>query len=90
MDLLATLAMTFVMSTTPADLEPGGPFCRANGRWYRQGEMACIELPCSDPHLARCDRVLNNPSWLKLQDECPLTFEPEPDPRGPDATLDAA
>lgn len=44
--------------------------CRANGRLYRHGELACLRLPTGD-QLARCDMVLNNSAWKKVSDGCP-------------------
>ncbi len=44
--------------------------CRANGRLYRHGELACLRLPTGD-QLARCDMVLNNSAWKKVRDGCP-------------------
>jgi hypothetical protein len=45
--------------------------CIANGRTFHHGEIACLRLP-SGPQLAQCGMVLNNSSWIKLQDGCPL------------------
>jgi hypothetical protein len=45
--------------------------CRANGRIFHHGEVACLHLP-SGPQLAQCGMVLNNSSWIKLQDGCPV------------------
>jgi hypothetical protein len=45
--------------------------CVANGRAFHHGEIACLRLP-SGPQLAQCGMVLNNSSWIKLQDGCPL------------------
>lgn len=44
--------------------------CRAHGRLYRHGELACLRLPTGDL-LARCDKVLNNSAWKKVRDGCP-------------------
>jgi hypothetical protein len=65
---------------TASDMEPDGPMCRANGQWYRQGEIACIEPPCMAPRLSRCGMVLNNSAWLKIEDGCPTTSVPLDDP----------
>jgi hypothetical protein len=83
MDFLATIALTLAVATAPDativhDMAPEGPMCRANGQWYRQGETACIDLPCSGPQLSRCDMVLNNSSWKKIQDGCPLAMKGGP------------
>jgi hypothetical protein len=45
--------------------------CMANGRMFHHGEIACLHLP-SGPQLAQCGMVLNNSSWIKLQDGCPV------------------
>jgi len=45
--------------------------CIANGRIFHHGEIACLHLP-SGPRLAQCGMVLNNSSWIKLQDGCPV------------------
>jgi hypothetical protein len=45
--------------------------CMANGRTFHHGEIACLHLP-SGPQLAQCGMVLNNSSWIKLQDGCPV------------------
>jgi hypothetical protein len=45
--------------------------CIANGRTFHHGEIACLRLP-SGPQLAQCGMVLNNSSWIKLQDGCPV------------------
>lgn len=58
---------------------PGGPtpgpalatsVCRANGQFFPAGGYACLVVSGST-HLARCDTVLNDPSWTKVQEGCP-------------------
>jgi hypothetical protein len=44
--------------------------CRANGRSFEQGQVACLRLP-NGAELARCGKELNNSSWKKVQDGCP-------------------
>jgi hypothetical protein len=52
--------------------------CIANGRVFHHGEIACLRLP-SGPQLAQCGMVLNNSSWIKLQDGCPVAaIAPQP------------
>lgn len=51
--------------------------CRANGRLYRHGELACLRLPTGD-QLARCDMVLNNSAWKKVSDDCPEASAGDP------------
>lgn len=81
MELLATIALTIAVTTAQdlpkvPDMEPSGAMCRANGQWYRQGEVACIQPPCMEPSLSRCGMVLNNSAWQKIQDGCPTTITP--------------
>jgi hypothetical protein len=40
--------------------------CRAHGKDYEQGQIACIR-----GQLARCDMNLNNSSWKIISDVCP-------------------
>lgn len=75
MDVPALAMM--LASFAAADMEPDGPMCRANGQWYRQGEIACIEPPCMPPRLSLCGMVLNNSAWLKIEDGCPISSTPE-------------
>lgn len=57
---------------SPATSAAAGTFdCRANGAMIPQGEVACLHLPSGD-QLARCEKVLNNPSWVKTGDGCPV------------------
>jgi hypothetical protein len=82
MDILATIALTLAIATGPEgtivhDREPGEPMCRANGQWYSQGEIACIQPPCMEPRLSRCGMVLNNSAWEKIEDGCPIGSAPQ-------------
>lgn len=52
--------------------------CLANGRAYPRGGIACIAPPGAH-YLARCDIELNNTSWKKLRDGCPMTTENKTD-----------
>jgi hypothetical protein len=47
--------------------------CVAEGKRFHLGEVACLSLP-QGRQLARCSMVLNNSSWTKLEDSCPLAF----------------
>ncbi len=47
------------------------------GRKYEQGEVACLTLS-GGSQLMRCAMVLNNSSWEKLQDGCPLSMNSVP------------
>jgi hypothetical protein len=44
--------------------------CRANGKIYHHGEVACLKLP-GGAQLAQCGMVLNNSAWKKIADGCP-------------------
>ena len=44
--------------------------CLANGKSFQLGQVACLTI-AGQSHLARCDMVLNNTSWTKIQDSCP-------------------
>jgi hypothetical protein len=47
------------------------PFvCRANDQLFPVGGFACLTLD-GRKQLSRCDAVLNNSSWTKVQDGCP-------------------
>jgi hypothetical protein len=73
---METLAGAIVMLATATAVPlpvADGAVCVANGRTFAQGEFACIELPCQTPYLARCGMVLNNSSWQKISDQCPIT-----------------
>ncbi len=45
--------------------------CIANGQRIAEGETFCIRMRSGAVFLARCERVLNNTSWKRLQDGCP-------------------
>lgn len=44
--------------------------CLANGKSYQLGQVACLTVS-DQSHMARCDLVLNNTSWTKIDDTCP-------------------
>ncbi|MFN3549681.1 MAG: hypothetical protein ACK4U0_19530 [Mesorhizobium sp.] len=52
--------------------------CAANGTRYEMGAVVCIRGP-SGNWLARCGKVLNNSSWAKLTEGCPLTLDKRDD-----------
>lgn len=55
--------------------------CRANGQNYAEGQLACIHLP-SGSYIARCGKVLNNTSWVKVSDGCPQANAIDPPSSG--------
>lgn len=40
--------------------------CKANGRDYHEGDIACIR-----GRLSRCEMFLNNTTWKEIADDCP-------------------
>lgn len=57
--------------------------CVANGTTYGLGQVICLKLG-TKPFMARCEQVLNNTSWKKLQDGCPSAqLTPIPDQDSP-------
>lgn len=69
--LFASVVVLIAATPARADSE-----CLANGTFFQIGQIACL-MPSSTPYLARCDEVLNNTSWVKLQDGC-SKVEPAP------------
>lgn len=43
--------------------------CRGDGQMFPAGSFACLAV-AGQGHLARCDMVLNSPSWTKMQEGC--------------------
>lgn len=72
--------MIVLASLTPAlsaglnGLAAADCMCAANGTRYETGAVVCIRSPAGD-WLGRCGKVLNNPSWEKLADGCPVTLD---------------
>jgi hypothetical protein len=48
--------------------------CAANGTRYEMGAVVCIQGPAGN-WLGRCGKVLNNSSWTRLTEGCPLTLD---------------
>jgi len=49
--------------------------CVANGQRVELGRLFCIRTASGKQFLARCERVLNNTSWKRVQDGCPTAFD---------------
>ena len=50
-------------------------YCTNRGTRVEAGQRACLVF--SDlAYLARCDMVLNNPSWERVEDSCPDQSDP--------------
>ncbi len=69
LSLLAAALSAGLTGTAAADC-----MCAANGTRYEMGAVACIRSPAG-AWLARCGKVLNNTSWEKLADGCPVTLD---------------
>jgi hypothetical protein len=68
---IAILLAFFGAATAAAQEAHKNCKCLANKQQYEQGQVACIR-----GKLARCEMVLNNPSWKVLADACPETRLP--------------
>ncbi|MBW3098112.1 hypothetical protein [Pseudohoeflea coraliihabitans] len=48
--------------------------CVTKGQRVALGSIVCLEIGPGNRYLARCERVLNNTSWKRLQDGCPTAM----------------
>ena len=46
--------------------------CLGNGKRIKEGSVVCLQIGSSQRYLARCERNLNNTSWKKISDGCPV------------------
>ena len=74
MKRLALLSLTVAWAglALPGPATADECMCIANGQRYSLGETVCLKLS-SGSWLARCGRVLNNTSWEKIGDGCPVS-----------------
>ena len=47
--------------------------CLGNGKRVKEGGVICLQIGSSQRYLARCERNLNNTSWKKISDGCPVS-----------------
>lgn len=47
--------------------------CLGNGKRVKEGSVLCLQIGSSQRYLARCERNLNNTSWEKITDGCPVS-----------------
>jgi hypothetical protein len=47
--------------------------CLGNGKRVKEGSVICLQIGSSQRYLARCERNLNNTSWKKITDGCPVS-----------------
>ena len=66
--VLFPIGLAFAMVAPAAAL--ADQECLANGKSYQLGQVACLTVS-DQSHMARCDLVLNNTSWTKIDDSCP-------------------
>jgi hypothetical protein len=50
--------------------------CVGNGKRIKEGGVVCLQIGSSQRYLARCERNLNNTSWKKIADGCPISQRP--------------
>lgn len=62
-------ALTFVAPPASAGQECA---CLGNGKRIKEGSVICLQVGSSTRYMARCERNLNNTSWKKLADGCPV------------------
>ena len=75
--LILALA-TFAVALAPAGVaaEPNCQ-CRAEGRFFKQGTIACIDTP-NGQKLAQCDMSQNVLTWRVVADHCPVAQASDP------------
>lgn len=65
--------------------------CLGNGKRIKEGGVICLQIGSSQRYLARCERNLNNTSWKKISDGCPVSqlspWTSNAAPPGPGLTL---
>ena len=67
---IGVLAVTGL--SAPAALAGQECECLGNGKRIKEGGVICLQIGSSQRYLARCERNLNNTSWKKISDGCPV------------------
>ncbi|MCY6380574.1 hypothetical protein [Hoeflea prorocentri] len=78
----AGIVASVFLTAVPASAGDGTDCnCVANGERIELGKLHCIKAASGKEFLARCERVLNNTSWKRLQEGCPsvVNWSPMPD-----------
>ncbi|VVT12436.1 hypothetical protein [Hoeflea alexandrii] len=65
------VAVTFF--TAPSAFAGQDCECVGNGKRIKEGGVICLQIGSSQRYLARCERNLNNTSWKKISDGCPVS-----------------
>ena len=71
--MVPALAAAGLFTAAPTAFAGKDCECIANGKRVKEGEVVCLRIGSAEGYLARCEMVLNNTSWKKLQDGCPTT-----------------
>ncbi|MCP5368914.1 MAG: hypothetical protein H6907_09675 [Hyphomicrobiales bacterium] len=71
----AALVLLAAAAVAAAPLQATDPnrsdcMCRYFGHYYAQGDVVCMRGPAGR-RLARCEMMLNNPSWRVTATPCP-------------------
>lgn len=69
---ILSLAIAWAGFALPGQASADECMCIANGQRYTLGETVCLKLS-GGSWLARCGKVLNNTSWQKIGDGCPIS-----------------
>jgi hypothetical protein len=83
--LTAYAALTLATSTAATSAAPNCQ-CVTKGQRVDLGTVICLEVSPSVRYLARCERVLNNTSWKKLEEGCPSALLCIPEENSPQFT----
>ncbi|MCY0147090.1 hypothetical protein OEG84_05000 [Hoeflea sp. G2-23] len=65
--LLAVLVLVAPPAFAGQDCE-----CLGNGKKVKEGGIVCLQIGSTTRYMARCERNLNNTSWKKISDGCPV------------------
>lgn len=76
MTRLATLVSAMMATVLFAGPVLAAPECLANGQSFEIGRTTCLSVAGKN-HLARCDMILNNTSWTKIDEGCPSDMVPD-------------
>jgi len=64
--------LTMLGLSAPSALAGQECECLGNGKRIKEGGVICLQIGSSQRYLARCERNLNNTSWKKISDGCPV------------------
>lgn len=64
--------LTVLGFTVPSAIAGQDCECLGNGKRIKEGGVVCLQIGSSQRYLARCEKNLNNTSWKKISDGCPV------------------